>query len=522
MNSTTYSHAPGALPKILMVDDQPANLFALQEILRDIPCEFVQVGSGMEGLSELMAQDFAVVLVDVYMPGMSGIEMVELMRKRQKTRSTPVIFQTAADRDMAMILRGYAAGAADFLFKPLEPAIVCAKVTGFLQLYALRRDLKASNLELRAATAAQKKHQSLMNALLDNSPALIHIKDNEGHFVLLNDRMAKRLNVPLEEALGRTNYDFVPREKADHVRAMELATMLWGELQESEETYESDGVPNTFLVQRFPIPGLEGGVGVGVIATDITQRLADAEQLRLQAEKIAHASASKSEFLSNMSHELRTPLNAIIGFSNLLLKKMYGEINAKQTDYLTEIASAGEHLLLLINGLLDIAKIESGQVSLNLTPIDLPASLEAALAMIGERAANNRIAITVHADPALREWVADGLRLKQILLNLLSNAVKFTPEGGAIAVTLSSITGGLKITVSDSGCGIAPDQLEAVFDRYRQLGDDRAKHAEGTGLGLALARALAELHGGTLFASSAPDQGATFTLCLPALHLEHA
>jgi len=227
------------------------------------------------------------------------------------------------------------------------------------------------------------------------------------------------------------------------------------------------------------------------------------------------ANRHKSEFLANMSHELRTPLNAIIGFSEVLLERMFGEMNAKQEDYLKDIHSSGKHLLSLINDILDLAKVEAGRMELNLGNFDLPTAIDNAITLIRERAARNGIVISVEVDARLGELNADERKLKQILLNLLSNAVKFTPEGGRIKIGARLLGDMVEIAVSDTGVGIAPEDQATVFDEFKQVGTDYTRKAEGTGLGLALTRKFVQLHGGAIRLESEPGKGSTFAFTFP-------
>jgi signal transduction histidine kinase len=227
--------------------------------------------------------------------------------------------------------------------------------------------------------------------------------------------------------------------------------------------------------------------------------------------QLAVANRHKSEFLANMSHELRTPLNAIIGFSEALRERMFGELNAKQVEYLNDIHASGRHLLSLINDILDLAKIEAGRMELEVSRFAAPAALESALALVRERAQRGGIALVLDVDPALGEVRGDERKFKQILLNLLSNSIKFTPTGGRIGVRARLNGAGLEVAVSDTGIGIAPENLGAVFEEFRQVGP----RAEGTGLGLALTKRFVELHGGSIGLESAPGRGSTFTFTLP-------
>jgi signal transduction histidine kinase/putative methionine-R-sulfoxide reductase with GAF domain len=227
------------------------------------------------------------------------------------------------------------------------------------------------------------------------------------------------------------------------------------------------------------------------------------------------ASQHKSEFLANMSHELRTPLNAIIGFSEVLSERMFGDLNEKQEEYLKDIHASGTHLLSLINDILDLSKIEAGRMELELTDFDLPQAVDNALTLVRERAGRRGIALHTNVDERLGQIHADERKIRQVVLNLLSNAIKFTPEGGRIEVGAVPRDGSVEVSVSDTGVGIAPEDQEAVFEEFRQVGTAEKK-AEGTGLGLTLCRKFVELHGGRIWVKSQLGAGSTFTFTIPA------
>jgi signal transduction histidine kinase len=208
-------------------------------------------------------------------------------------------------------------------------------------------------------------------------------------------------------------------------------------------------------------------------------------------------------------------LNAIIGFSEVLLERMFGELNEKQAEYVEDVLSSGRHLLSLINDILDLSKIEAGRMELALTPFDLSLALENAVTLVRERASRNGIALEMAVDERLGDFVGDERKIRQILLNLLSNAVKFTPEGGRIGITAVPADGAAEISVSDTGIGIAPEDQETIFEEFRQVGSHSAGKREGTGLGLALAKKFVELHGGKIWVKSQVGQGSTFTFTLP-------
>ena len=247
--------------------------------------------------------------------------------------------------------------------------------------------------------------------------------------------------------------------------------------------------------------------------TTLEEKNVALENARREAE---NANRIKSEFLAGMSHELRTPLHAIIGFSEALEARLFGELNAKQAEYVADIHSSGRHLLSLINDLLDISKIEAGRMELDLARFKLTAALQQALTFFKERAARRHMTLTLTVDPALDTLVADERKFKEIMLNLLSNAVKYTPDGGRVDVRAAPGDGVIRFTVSDTGPGIPPEEHEAIFEEFHQVKrHDREQHREGTGLGLALAKRFVELHGGRIWVESEPGKGSTFTFVLP-------
>jgi signal transduction histidine kinase len=238
------------------------------------------------------------------------------------------------------------------------------------------------------------------------------------------------------------------------------------------------------------------------------------DELRRLYTELEAASQHKSEFLANMSHELRTPLNAIIGFSQVLRDEMVGSVNEKQAEYLDDIISSGNHLLSLINDVLDLSKVEAGQVELEVHPFSLREALERGVVMVRERATEDGVRVAFAADPDVDVVNGDERRIKQVIFNLLSNAVKFTPAGGEVDVSATRANGEVRVSVADTGPGIAPEDRERIFEEFQQTETGGVQH-EGTGLGLALSKRFVELHGGRIWLESEVGRGSTFTFALP-------
>ncbi len=239
-------------------------------------------------------------------------------------------------------------------------------------------------------------------------------------------------------------------------------------------------------------------------------------ELETKTSELEIASRHKSEFLASMSHELRTPLNAVIGFSEVLLGRMFGEINERQDEYLHDIWNSGRHLLELLNEILDLSKVEAGHMVLEPSTFSVSSALDYTLAMVRERATLHAITVTVEVADDVGTIEADELRFKQVVLNLLSNAVKFTPDGGDVSVRAYRDGTELIITVTDTGIGVPPEDQERIFESFQQ-GRRGAPKEEGTGLGLTLSRRIVGLFGGRMWLESTPGVGSTFGFSIPDL-----
>ena len=251
---------------------------------------------------------------------------------------------------------------------------------------------------------------------------------------------------------------------------------------------------------------------LGALAANVNRMNDELQRLYKELET---ASQHKSDFLANMSHELRTPLNAIIGFSQVLREGMFGETNEKQKEYLEDILASGNHLLSLINDILDLSKVEAGQVELQIAPFSLHDALERGVVMVRERALEHGVQVAFASSEGADVVTGDERRISQVIVNLLSNAVKFSPAGGAVDVHASQLNGEVHVSVTDTGPGIAPDDHDRIFEAFQQT-DAGIQQREGTGLGLALSKRLVELHGGRIWVESEPGKGSTFVFTLPS------
>ncbi|MBP0006767.1 MAG: PAS domain S-box protein [Cyanobacteria bacterium SBC] len=270
------------------------------------------------------------------------------------------------------------------------------------------------------------------------------------------------------------------------------------------------------LLSVSPVPDENGCPNaISVICRDITQQKAILAELATKNLELERSSRLKSVFLANMSHELRTPLTSILGFSNLLLQELYGSLNEKQRLYLDRIYDSGEHLLKLIGDVLDLSKVEAGKIELNPTLVSIPQLCADAIALVSEQARSRQIQIQTDLDPTLKTFIADEVRLRQMLLNLLSNAIKFSELGGRVGLDVQYRDRQLHLSVWDNGIGIPEDQQALLFQPFQQLDNSLSRQHEGSGLGLALTRKLAELHGGTVTCQSQVNRGSRFTIVLP-------
>jgi signal transduction histidine kinase len=345
---------------------------------------------------------------------------------------------------------------------------------------------------------------------------------------------------PLADRLDRRTNELVHKAEADTFDAVQVSKTAY---DASQATVIGAAVGSILLSLVLglalslslvrPLRAIEGHL-TGIAAGDFTKHVAVANRDELGSlgthinamndelgrlyEAVEAANRNKSTFLANMSHELRTPLNAIIGFSEVLLQRMFGELNPRQEEYLRDILVSGQHLLTLINDILDLSKIEAGRMELQSTRVSVALLIDGSVMMIRERAAEQAITVAVQVDADVGDIDGDERKLRQVLFNLLSNAVKFTPKQGRIEVGAVRRDGEVRVSVKDNGIGIALADQGRIFEKFEQAESGRRQEAS-TGLGLALAKSFVELHGGRLWVESAPGAGSTFTFSVPEVRV---
>jgi len=416
------------------------------------------------------------------------------------------------------------------LLRSAAAAIALAKEhqQATLALARLNQDLED---RVKHRTAALQESEAKLQAILNFSPTMIYVKDLDGRHIRVNQAFLSMLSCPPEAIIGKTNGEIFSPEVAQLLDAHDQAVMAGKNFQQYEERMQLGEQVYTFLSNKFLLCDREGQpYALCGISTDISDRKTAQLQLQQTNEELARATRLKDEFLANMSHELRTPLNAILGMAEGLQDGVFGCISAAQLKALQTIEHSGLHLLELINDILDVAKIESGQVELECVPAAIAPLCQSSLTFIRQQAQKKQIQLKSDIPPHLPDLWGDERRIRQVLINLLNNAVKFTPEGGQVTLQvtgphLTPVTEGrrhgqpfyLRVAIRDTGIGIAPEHLGRLFQPFIQIDSALNRQYTGTGLGLALVKRIVELHGGQVGVTSEVGVGSCFTVDLPCV-----
>ena len=526
---------------ILIVDDQPENLLALEAILGSLGQNLVRATSGKDALRCLLNQDFAVILLDVQMPEMDGFEAATLVRQRQRSRYTPIIFLTAFSTSDTFVFKGYSLGAVDYLFKPIEAEILTSKVTVFVDLFKKTAEVKRQAAELAVVNAELRQSEKRFRSLSACSPIGIFLTDGEGRYTYTNPCYRAICGFTQNEesqatpSRGESWLHLVHPDDREQVLADWSAQTLKGEDYSNEfrlivQTPDDPAVPENVRwvhLRSSPMRSDQGEL-IGHIGTlaDVTERK-QAEEARVQfireheaREQAEAANRMKDEFLATLSHELRTPLNSILGWATMLRTRSFDQVAAARA--LETIERNAKLQAQLIEDILDVSRIIQGKLHLSFHLVNLVPVIQTAVETLRPAVEAKAIQLVVALDPSPATPYpshflvsGDPVRLQQIVWNLLSNAVKFTPKGGKVELHLSIVDSHVQIRVSDTGIGIDKKFLPFIFDRFRQADSTTTRSYGGLGLGLAIVRHLVALHNGTVdVESDGEGQGATFVVNL--------
>ena len=557
--------SPIARPSILLVDDRPENLLALEALLEPLDANLVRANSGDEALKRILAQDFAVILLDVQMPGLNGFETAKLIKARERSRYIPIIFLTAISKDEQFVFEGYSVGAVDYMFKPFPPDVLRSKVSVFMDLYYKQQQIKEQEQRLRESerrelelrhVAKLGETEARMAEVVDSAMDAIITFDADQKIILFNAAAERLFTCKASDALGRSIDEFVkPGFTAEYLAticAASAATKNGAAGEPKPAQVESftgvragaDEIPLEASISCLELPA---GRTYTLIARDVTERKAAEEALRSQAVSLANSAAeltalneelhrrqaeleramsARNRFYASMSHELRTPINAIIGYNTLLLDHIFGPLNEKQQRGVERTHKAAKHLLELVNDILDLSKIEAGKMEVDLQQVEFPHLVEDLFITVQPLADEKGSKLSLSMEGGPRTIISDPRRLRQILLNLLSNAIKFGEGKPIDVVCRPAEEGQFEIEVTDRGQGIPPEDVARIFDEFIQLARPKRPtgppQQEGTGLGLPISRGLAKLLGGTLQVESTPGEGSTFRLVVPMNMLQTA
>jgi len=569
---------PEVKVNILMVDDHVENLIALEAILSGLDQNLVRASSGREALRALLEVDFAVILLDVQMPGLDGFETAALIRQRDKLKHTPIIFVTALNTGDNNVYKGYSLGAVDYIFKPFEPEVLRAKVNVFIELFKKTEEikhqaelLKRANHELGKTNKAMGalyqelerksielyKERDFISAVLETAGSLVAVINSQGKI--------ERCNRATEEVSGYTreelsNIDPVellaPDEDPEEIAAIfrKVKTSehpiqhesVWrtksGELRriaynysylkgdkedegfiiatgidvtERHEAEEAIKQLNEDLEQRVLKRTSQLQAANRDLESEITERKRAEEELKRAKEAAEMANSAKDQFLAVLSHELRTPLTPVLAIVQMLEEEP--ELEPELRSWVQTIRRNVELEARLIDDLLDLTRIANGKLQLNIDVVDVHSLVQNVIEICQEDIKRKHINFAIDLKAKGTIVKGDPARLQQVFWNLLKNAVKFTPEHGHITLsTCSEANGRFRLEVVDSGIGMSKQLIPKVFDAFEQGDKKITRQFGGLGLGLAISKALIDAHSGVIKATSeGKNKGATFTVILP-------
>jgi PAS domain S-box-containing protein len=500
--------------QILIVDDRRENLLAVESVLESADYKLVSVTSGTEALKHVLARDFAVILVDVVMPGMDGFELAKIIKQRERSRHTPIIFMTAGAPDIEHIYRGYSVGAVDYMTKPLDADVLRAKVAIFVELFRKDRRIQAQAEALHAAerrerehelaavrTASEQRYRNLAEAI----PHIVWTAAPDGAITYFN---ARWLEYTGEPATGWAWLDRVHPDDAERCKAQWLEGVASGHVFQLEcRLQRHDGVYRWHLCRA--VPELVHGKIVTWLGT-----YTDLDDLRCAYDAAEQAVRARDEFLSIASHELRTPLTTLQLRMQSLERYFATATPPPDAQLVRKLDSSmrqSKRLISLVDNLLDVSRIANGAIMLQREAFDLAEAIAELVERFTETAALAGVTMQFRAEGSVRgEW--DRMRVEQIAENLIGNAIKYAPRA-PISVTVGARAEMATMTVRDEGPGIAAGDRERIFGPFERAVS--ARNYGGLGLGLYIAHQNALAHGGSITVHSEPGAGSTFIAELP-------
>jgi signal transduction histidine kinase len=516
---------PRAPATVLLVDDREANLLALEALLEPLGLRLVRATSGRQALKFLLKEDCALILLDVQMPDLDGFETAALIRSRERSRNTPIIFVTAVNREESQIVKGYAHGAVDYLVKPLDPTALLAKVQVFIDQYtrgqglleeaALRTrerdELARSEKSARIDAEAQREQ---LHALFMQAPAAIAILRGPEHACEL-------ANPQLEKLIGRKAPPGVAvREVLPGAAAAETLRILDGVYRNGEPflgtehpgLFGLEGRVFNFVAQ----PIRQGSLVSGVLlhAVEVTESVQAHRKTEALARELQEIGRSKDEFLAMLAHELRNPLAPILTALDLMRMRSRSEDERERGIIERQV----RHLARLVDDLLDVSRATMGKIDLRREPLEVATAVaravEVAAPLIDLK--HHRLRVAVQGSGAA--VLGDPVRLAQVIGNLLNNAAKYTDDRGHIDLEARREGPEVVIRVRDDGSGIPAERIDSIFDLFVQGHQAGERSQGGLGLGLTLVRSLVQLHGGSVEAhSEGVGRGSEFVVRLPAI-----
>jgi two-component system, sensor histidine kinase and response regulator len=496
----------GAAP-VLIVDDNAGKRLALKAALASLDLDIVEADSGIAALRCVASRDFAVILLDVRMPVMDGLETAALIRRRQQSEMTPIIFVTAHENDEIVHTNGYAQGAVDFISAPVSPAILRAKVSVFTSLFIRAEELARRAHEVQASA-------DRLRLLTDAAPIGIFQTDAENRYLYTNPRWSEITGVPPAQAVGQP-WDIIVAadQRAALVAELNGAARYQSEICIRLEMCLPHAQPRMVLLTSKSIAD-GAGRSTGWVGTlsDITAEVDFEAAMAHARDEATEASRLKSDFLANMSHEIRTPMNGVIGMTDLLLET---ELDDHQRDYAQTVRNSGDALLTIINDILDFSKVEAGKLDIEDIDFDVRRTVTNVVDLLAGPAQTKGLELVAIVEDAVPDMVTgDPGRVRQVLTNLIGNALKFTHIGEVVVrvsaaedVDTSTL---VRFEVSDTGDGIAADKLGLVFQPFVQADTSTSRRYGGTGLGLAISGDLVALMGGESGVTSELGAGSTF------------